>query len=120
MNFAKTIVSTLAAATLFGAQPALADAITLDPGMIGQSYTIAFDGYSGGTTVDGLTSTATFKLTGTTGTSYTFDYVLTDERDKLSCECLIVVASFSVRGDRGSHNRPPAVGSTFRCHRQES
>ena len=78
MNFAKTIVSTLAAATLFGAQPALADAITLDPGMIGQSYTIAFDGYSGGTTVDGLTSTATFKLTGTTGTSYTFDYVLTN------------------------------------------
>ena len=56
--------------------PAMADAITLGAGNIGQSYNFSFDGYSGGTTVTGLTSTASFTLTGTTATSYTFNYSL--------------------------------------------
>ena len=65
-------------AVAFSASPALADAITLGSGDIGQSYTLNFDGYSGTTTVDGLKSTATFTLTGVSGNSYTFNYSLTN------------------------------------------
>ena len=62
----------------FASSPAWADAITLSSGNIGQSYDFAFDGYSGSTTVAGLTSTAKFTLTATTPTSYTFSYSLTN------------------------------------------
>jgi hypothetical protein len=68
-------------AMALSASPALADAITLGSGNIGQSYTLNFDGYSGSTTVDGLKSTATFKLTGVSGNSYTFSYSLTNTTD---------------------------------------
>lgn len=68
-------------AMALSASPALADAITLGSGDIGQSYTLGFNGYSGGTTVSGLKSTATFTLTGVTGTSYTFNYSLGNTTD---------------------------------------
>lgn len=63
----------LAGAT-FAATPALADAITLDGSKVGTSYTLNYNGFSDGTTIDGLTAQTTFTLTGVTGTSYTFSY----------------------------------------------
>jgi len=79
MRIARQISSLAVAASLaFASAPALADAITLGAGDIGSSYDFAFDGYSGGTTVAGLTSSAKFTLTGVTATSYTFSYSLTN------------------------------------------
>lgn len=62
------------AGAAFAATPALADAITLDASKVGTSYTLNYNGFSGGTTVDGLTAQTTFTLTGVTGNSYTFSY----------------------------------------------
>jgi len=62
----------------FTATPALADAITLNSGNVGQSYTFNFNGFSDGTTINGLTSSATFTLASTTPNSYTFNYSLTN------------------------------------------
>ena len=63
-----------AIATLAFASPALADAITLDAGDVGQSFVLNYDGMSDGQTVTGLTGTTTLTLTAITGTSYNFDY----------------------------------------------
>jgi hypothetical protein len=79
MNLTRKFLPLVAFASIaFGAAPALADAITLNPSDVGQSYTFAFDGFSDGTTISGLTSTATFTLTGTTANSYTFNYSLSN------------------------------------------
>lgn len=66
------------AALALSSAPAHADAITLGSGDIGSSYTFNFNGFSGGTTVSGLTSLATFTLTAISGNSYSFDYSLTN------------------------------------------
>lgn len=63
-----------AAGIAFSASPAMADAITLTSGNVGTSYSFNFNGYSGGTTVAGLTGTATFTLAATSANSYTFNY----------------------------------------------
>lgn len=79
MNLASKFLSIAAFASIaFGATPALADAITLNPANVGQSYSFSFNGFSDGTTINGLTSTATFTLTGTTANSYTFNYSLSN------------------------------------------
>lgn len=65
-------------ALALSATPAMADAITLDPSNVGQSYTFNFNGFSDGTVIDGLTALATFTLTAVTGNSYSFDYSLTN------------------------------------------
>ena len=67
-----------AAASLLAASPALADAVTLGSGDIGTSFTLNYDGFSGGTTISGLTGSTTFTLTGVSGNSYTFDYSVTN------------------------------------------
>lgn len=79
MVFARKLLpfASLAALAL-SSVPAHADAITLDSGDIGQSYSFSFDGFSGGTTVQGLTSLATFTLTAISGSSYSFSYSLTN------------------------------------------
>ncbi|HEX4846763.1 MAG TPA: cistern family PEP-CTERM protein [Novosphingobium sp.] len=69
---------TALAALALSAAPAQADVITLGSGSVGQSYTFNFDGFSGSTTIQGLTSLATFTLTAITGNSYTFNYSLTN------------------------------------------
>ncbi|MFM5950472.1 MAG: cistern family PEP-CTERM protein [Novosphingobium sp.] len=66
------------AAMSLPATPAMADAITLNSSNIGQSYTLNFNGFSGSTVIDGLTSLATFTLTAVTGNSYTFNYSLSN------------------------------------------
>lgn len=71
----KHIAIAAAAATLGAVStPAFADAITLDSSDIGQSYTFNYDGFVNSTPVNGLSSTATFTLTGISGNDYTFDY----------------------------------------------
>jgi PEP-CTERM motif len=75
MRYTTKLLAIAAAATVtFAATPALADAITVDPSKTGNVYAFSFNGYSGGTTVSGLTGTATFTLTSTTANSYTFNY----------------------------------------------
>ena len=77
MRIVRQISSLAVIASLaFASAPALADAITLGSGNIGQTYSFTFDGYSGGTAINGLTSAASFTLTGTTANSYTFSYSL--------------------------------------------
>jgi hypothetical protein len=79
MRIARQISQLAVAASLvFASAPAWADAITLGSGNVGQSWDFAFNGYSGSTTVAGLTSTAKFTLTGVTPTSYTFNYSLSN------------------------------------------
>lgn len=79
MNIVRKITPALAlAVTMMTATPASADAITLDSGDVGQSFTLNFNGFSDGTVINGLTSLATFTLTAVTGSSYTFGYSLTN------------------------------------------
>lgn len=74
----KFLPALTAAAFALSASPALADAITLDASDIGHVYTFTYDGFSGGTSVDGLTAITTFTLTGISGNQYTFDYAVTN------------------------------------------
>lgn len=75
MSIMRKIVSALAfAAASFAATPALADAITFDSTSIGKDYTLNYDGFSNGTTINGLTGSTTFTLTGISGNDYTFNY----------------------------------------------
>ena len=67
-----------AAAALLSAAAAHADAIEIDAGDIGSSYTVNYDGYADGQTIDGLTGQSTFTLTDWSDTSVTFDYSITN------------------------------------------
>lgn len=79
MQLSRSILSLAAAATLaLGAAPALADTIPLTSANVGQSYTLNYNGFSDGTTVNGLTASTTFTLTGINGNQYTFNYSLTN------------------------------------------
>lgn len=75
LKFALTgLVSAGLAATGLAATPALADSITFDSSNIGTAYTLGYDGFANGTTIDGLTGSTTFTLTGISGNDYTFSY----------------------------------------------
>ncbi|GGC20274.1 hypothetical protein GCM10011371_04970 [Novosphingobium marinum] len=74
MNLRATLACATAIAGLALSSPALADAITLDSSNIGDSFTVNYDGFADGNPIDGLTGTATFTLTGISGSSYMFDY----------------------------------------------
>lgn len=78
MKFAFGFAGLAAAASLVAASPALADAVTLGSGDIGTSFTLNYNGYSGGTSIEGLTGSTTFTLTGVSGNSYTFNYSVSD------------------------------------------
>jgi hypothetical protein len=62
------------------ATPAMADSIPLTSSSVGQSFTLNYDGYSGGTTVSGLTGSTTFTLTSISpdGKTYNFNYSVTN------------------------------------------
>ena len=78
MTFRRVFPALAAAAMVLSTSPALADAITLDAGSVGQSWTLAYNGFSSGTQIDGLTASTTFTLTGISGSSYTFAYSVTN------------------------------------------
>lgn len=72
MSFTK--ISLAVTALLASASAAHANVITVSAADIGNSYTIDYDGFTDGQTIDGLTGQTTFTLTGVTGTTYSFDY----------------------------------------------
>ena len=79
MSFARSILTAAAAASVaLGAAPALADTIPLTAANVGQSYTLNYNGFSDGTTINGLTASTTFTLTQINGNDYTFSYSLTN------------------------------------------
>lgn len=61
------------------AAPAAAEPITLSNTAIGSSFAVDYNGYTGSGTIDGLLGSALFTLTGTTATSYTFSYSVSNE-----------------------------------------
>ncbi|GGB97757.1 hypothetical protein GCM10011494_15290 [Novosphingobium endophyticum] len=73
-----TFAGLAAVAGLSFAAPAWADAITLDSSNIGQSFSVSFDGFADGTSINGLSADATFTLSSITSTGYVFDYSLTN------------------------------------------
>lgn len=78
MNLARTLLAAVALAST--STPVLADAITFDAASINQAFTLNYNGFSSGTTIDGLTAQATFTLKSilndpqTNQTIYNFDY----------------------------------------------
>ena len=58
---------------LTGSQ-AMADAITFDASDVGTTYSLGYDGFSSGTSIDGLTAQTSFTLTSVSATTYTFSY----------------------------------------------
>lgn len=72
----KKLVLAFAVLTGFGmsAAPALADAIMIDASSLNKDYTLAYNGFSNGTTINGLTGSSTFRLTSINGNDYTFNY----------------------------------------------
>lgn len=80
----KTFKKLAAAISIFGAvmaAPALAEPIMLDSGDIGESFTVTYDGFADGQTIDGLSAVTVFTLTGIDGATYTFDYSVTNTTD---------------------------------------
>lgn len=57
---------------------AFADAITLDSSSIGNTVMLGYNGMADGNTITGLTGSTTLKLTSIDGTSYNFDYTVTN------------------------------------------
>ena len=78
MNLTAKLLPALAASLMFTATPALADAITLNSGDVGKSFSFNFNGIADSMEIANLTSTATFTLTGSTSNSYTFNYSLSN------------------------------------------
>lgn len=78
MNMTAKLLPALAASLMFTATPAMADAITLGSTDLGKTFTFDFNGFADSVNIADLTSTATFTLTGTTSTSYTFNYSLSN------------------------------------------
>ena len=72
MSFPK--ITLAVAALLVSATAANASIITVSPDDVGQSFTVDYDGFTEGQTIDGLTGQTPFTLTGVTGTTYNFDY----------------------------------------------
>ena len=58
--------------------PALAEPIMLDSSRIGESFTIDYDGFADGQTIDGLSAQTIFTLTAINGSTYEFDYSVTN------------------------------------------
>ncbi|WP_332819136.1 cistern family PEP-CTERM protein [Sphingopyxis sp.] len=73
------ILPVLAAAAL-AALPGIAqaDVITLGNSDLNKSFTVDYNGYTGSGAIDGLASQIVFTLTGTTATSYTLGYAVTN------------------------------------------
>lgn len=78
MNLFRSLSLAFAGAVALSSSAAYADAITLDSGDIGQAITLTYNGMADGNTIAGLTGSTTLTLTGITGTSYNFNYSVTN------------------------------------------
>lgn len=80
----KTIKSLAVACAMVGATfaaPAMAEPIMLDSSNIGESFEISYDGFADGQTIDGLSALTVFTLTAINGSTYEFDYSVTNTTD---------------------------------------
>lgn len=78
MNLFRSLSLAAAGAVALSSSVAFADAITLDSSSVGQTVSLGYNGMADGTAIAGLTGATTLKLTGITGTSYNFDYTVTN------------------------------------------
>lgn len=78
MNLTKMLPIAAIAGLALSAAPAMADPITFSAADVGSTYTAGFNGFSGSTTVTGLTSQVALTLTSVSSTSYTFRYAVTN------------------------------------------
>ena len=78
MNLLRHISLAVAGAVALSSGAAFADAITLDSSTVGQTVTLGYNGMADGNTIAGLTGSTTLKLTSIDGTSYNFDYSVTN------------------------------------------
>ena len=78
MNLFRSLSLAVAGAVALSSSAAFADAITLDSSKVGQTVTLGFNGMADGNTITGLTGSTTLMLTGITGTSYNFNYTVTN------------------------------------------
>lgn len=78
MNMFRRISLTFAGVVALSSSAAFADAITLDSSKVGQTISLGYNGMSDGSTITGLTGSTTLKLTSIDGTSYNFDYTVTN------------------------------------------
>ena len=78
MNLFRSLSLAVAGAIALSSSAAFADAITLDSSKVGQTVTLGFNGMADGNTITGLTGSTTLKLTSIDGTSYNFDYTVTN------------------------------------------
>lgn len=64
------------------ASPAFAEPIMLDASDVGESFTITYDGFVDNQTIDGLSAETVFTLTAVNGSTYEFDYAVTNTTDQ--------------------------------------
>lgn len=76
--FKKSILLAAGALAFTAASPAMAEPILLDSSDLGSTFTIDYDGFADGQTIDGISSTTAFTLTSITGNTYGFDYSVTN------------------------------------------
>lgn len=113
MNLTRKLLATGSLAVLaLAASPAFADAITFDSSNIGQTYTLNYDGFSDGTTINGLTGQTTFKLTGISGDTYTFDYSVTNTTGAPVTDSRISGFAFNTNPDIASASSTGAFAYT--------
>lgn len=85
----------IAIAALLSASAASANVITVGADDVGQSYTINYDGFADGGTIEGLTAQSLFTLTGVTDTSFTFDYDVTNTSSSPINESRVTIFGFN-------------------------
>jgi len=96
MTIRRALAAATAIATLAVASPAFADAITLDSGDVGQAFTLNYNGFADGQTINGLSASTTYTLTGITGNTYNFNYSVTNTT---SAPLTSRVSSFAFNAD---------------------
>ena len=69
---------TMAAAATLAVGTAHADVISLTSGDVGKSFTVNYDGHTSGPSINGLTASIEFTLTGVSGNNYSFNYSVTN------------------------------------------
>lgn len=77
----KTFTKAAALVAVTFSAPAVAEPILLDSSSVGESFTVTYDGFVEGQTIDGLSAQTIFTLTSIDGSTYTFDYSVTNTSD---------------------------------------
>jgi PEP-CTERM motif len=108
----KKLAPLAAFAMAFTATPALADAITFDSSDVGTTYTLNYNGFADGNTVQGLTAQTSFTLTGISGNTYSFDYAVANTSGAPITGSRISSFAFDTNPDIASASSTGAFGYT--------